>query len=139
MLVAFEDLHNSVLRVSALLQELMVEHGMRIACVAACNFDCLHQLLTSSMETGLPAGPTFADKWRIVAVRPRLLLPSTFITPYPSRTCVNKLSLGILFALKFTPDSELQCRCTRHAGLVAMPSDVTFGSLVCPPMSCPLW
>lgn len=49
------------------LKELMVEHGMRIACVAACNFDCLHQLLTSSMETGLPAGPTFADKWRIVA------------------------------------------------------------------------
>ena len=89
VLIAFEELHKSVLRVSALLQELMVEHGMRIACVAACNFDCLHQLLTSNMETGLPAEPTFADQWRIVAVRPRLLLPSTFITPYPSKNRID--------------------------------------------------
>ena len=51
------------------LQELMLEHSMRAACVAAFNFDCLHQLLNSNMETGMPAGPTTTHKWRTVAVR----------------------------------------------------------------------
>lgn len=50
------------------LQELMVEHGMRAACVAAFNPDCLHELMTSNMETGGPAGPTTVDNWRAIAV-----------------------------------------------------------------------
>ncbi|DBA93376.1 TPA: hypothetical protein ACH3X2_003648 [Trebouxia sp. C0005] len=49
------------------LKELMVEHGMRLACVAAFNFDCLHELMTSNMETGQPAEPTAPDRWRSVA------------------------------------------------------------------------
>jgi len=54
---------------SVVAQALMVEHGMRHACVAAFNFDCLHQLMTSNMETGQPAEPTAPDTWRSVAVR----------------------------------------------------------------------
>lgn len=49
------------------LQELMVEHGMRHACVAALNFDCLHELMTSNMETGRPAEASTPDGWRSVA------------------------------------------------------------------------
>ena len=41
---------------------------MRHACVAACNFDCLHELMTSNMETGQPAEPTTPDRWQSVAV-----------------------------------------------------------------------
>ena len=41
---------------------------MRAACVAAFNPDCLHELMTSNMETGGPAGPTTVDNWRAIAV-----------------------------------------------------------------------
>ena len=41
---------------------------MRAACVAAFNPDCLHELMTSNMETGGPAGPTIVDNWRAIAV-----------------------------------------------------------------------
>lgn len=49
------------------MQELVVEHGMRVACFAAFDFDGMHQLATSNMETGMPAGPTSPDRWRAVA------------------------------------------------------------------------
>ncbi|KAL0033950.1 hypothetical protein WJX77_012326 [Trebouxia sp. C0004] len=49
------------------LKDLMVEHSMRHACVAGCNFDRLHELMTSNMETGQPAEPITPDRWRSVA------------------------------------------------------------------------
>ena len=50
------------------LQEVMIEHGMRIACVASFNFAGFHELMTSNMETGQQAMGMPADKWRSVAV-----------------------------------------------------------------------
>ena len=55
------------------LQEVMIEHGMRIACVASFNFAGFHELMTSNMETGQQAMGMPADKWRSVAVSLRLL------------------------------------------------------------------
>ncbi len=72
----------------------MVEHGMRGACVAAFNFDCLHQLLTSNMETGLPAGPTHADKWRTVAVSPLMPLLCLIFLSIASIVIVLRCVMG---------------------------------------------
>ena len=73
-LVSHSWLHTPECKVFHEIQELMVEHGMRHACVAAVNFDCLHELMTSNMETGRPAEASTPDRWRSVAVRNQVVL-----------------------------------------------------------------
>ena len=73
-LVSHSWLHTPECKVFHEIQELMVEHGMRHAWVAALNFDCLHELMTSNMETGRPAEATTPDEWRSVAVRNQVVL-----------------------------------------------------------------
>lgn len=50
------------------MQEVMVEHGMRIACVASFNPASFHTLTTSNMETRQHVGQIPVEKWRNVAV-----------------------------------------------------------------------
>lgn len=50
------------------MQEVMVEHGMRIACVASFNPASFHMLTTSNMETRQHVGQMPVEKWRNVAV-----------------------------------------------------------------------
>ena len=55
------------------MQEVMVEHIIRMACVASFNFASFHKLATSDMETRQHVGQVPAEKWRSVAVSLRLL------------------------------------------------------------------
>ena len=52
------------------MQEVMLEHGMRIACVASFNPSSFHTLTTSNMETRQHMGQMPVEKWRSVAVSP---------------------------------------------------------------------